>query len=89
MNTENIMWPLLEIQSPLEVMQKRMAKMLWSSRTLRALGYLINHVNRIYKHFKVLKASVSGAGRGLFKLKDKADVRVAEGKTISNKFSQD
>lgn len=54
---------------------------------LRILGYLINNVNGIYKHFKVTKASVSG--RGLFKLKDNADVRVAEGKTISNKFNQD
>lgn len=57
-------------------MQKRMAKMLWSSTTLRILGYLINNLNGIYKYFKVIKASVSGAGRGLFKLKDNADIRV-------------
>lgn len=70
---------------PLEVMQK----MHWSSTILRVLGYLINNVNGICHHFKVIKASGSGAGRELFKLKDSADVRVAEGKTISNKSSQD
>lgn len=84
-----MMWLLLKIQSPLQVMQKRMAKMVWSSRALRILGYLINSVNDIYKHFKVIKGSVSGAGMGLFKLKDNADVRVAEGEMISNKFNQD
>lgn len=89
MNTENGMWPLLKIQSPLEMIQKRMAEMLWSSAPLRILGCLINNVNGICQHFKVIKASVSGAGRGLFKLKDNADVRVAEGKMISNKFNQD
>lgn len=66
-----------------------MAKMHRSSTTLTALGYLINNVNGIYQHFKVIKASGSGAGRELFKLKDNADVRVAEGKTISHKSHQD
>jgi len=43
-------------------------------------------MNNNYKHFKVINTSVRVAGRGLFKIKDKADIRVEECKTISNKF---
>lgn len=63
-----------------------MAKMHWSSTTLRILGYLINNVNGIEN---MSRCGGSGAGRELFKLKNNADVRVAEGKMISNKSSQD
>lgn len=35
---------------------------------------------------EVINTSVSVAGRGLFKIKDNADVRAEECKMISNKF---
>lgn len=59
--------------------------MLKRSRQLRVLVYLVNNMNGIYKYFKVINTTVSVAGRGLFKIKDNADIRVEECKMISNK----